>query len=230
MVNPVTTPTATTSTAPTTTAPSSSSLGKDDFMKLMIAQLKNQDPLNPMDGTAFSAQLAQFSSLEQLTNLNNYMKQSIDANATLTQSINNTLITGLIGKDVKLSGGNLKVNGQESLTLGYNLPVQAKSALINIYNSSGGLVKTINGISTNAGDNKLSWDLTDDNGNKLPNGTYTFEVDAVNTVGDKMTVDIFKIGTIDGVRFTTDQGTVLLVGGAQYSLADIAEVLNNHNP
>ncbi len=225
MVDPITS----TSTSSAQQTTSKSSLGKDDFMKLMISQLKNQDPLNPMDGTAFSAQLAQFSSLEQLTNLNTYMKQSLDANATLTQSINNTLITGLIGKDVKLSGGDIKVNGQASITLGYNLPAEAKSAQIKIYNESGALVKTIDGISTSAGSNKLSWDLSDDNGNKLPNGKYKFEVDAVNLNGDSMTLDIFKIGTIDGVRFT-DQGTVLLVGGAQYSLVDIAEVLNNQNP
>jgi flagellar basal-body rod modification protein FlgD len=225
MVDPITS-TSTTSTQQTT---GKSSLGKDDFMKLMISQLQNQDPLNPMDGTAFSAQLAQFSSLEQLTNLNTYMKQSIDANATLTQSINNTLITGLIGKGVKLSGGDIKVNGQDSITLGYNLPTEAKTAQINIYNESGALVKTLNGISTTAGDNKLSWDLTDNNGNKLPKGNYKFEVDAVNLSGDNMTLDIYKVGTIDGVRFT-DQGTVLLVGGAEYSLADIAEVLNNTNP
>jgi flagellar basal-body rod modification protein FlgD len=225
MVDPITN----TSTSSVQQTTSKSSLGKDDFMKLMISQLKNQDPLNPMDGTAFSAQLAQFSSLEQLTNLNTYMKQSLDANATLTQSINNTLITGLIGKDVKLSGGNIKVNGQDSITLGYNLPVEAKTAQIKIYNESGGLVKIIDGISTSTGTNKLSWDLSDNNGNKLPNGNYKFEVDAVNFNGDNMTLDIFKIGTIDGVRFT-DQGTVLLVGGAEYSLSDIAEVLNNQNP
>ena len=121
----------------TTTAQGKSSLGKDDFMKLMISQLKNQDPLNPMDGTEFSAQLAQFSSLEQLSNLNSYMKQSIDANAVLTQSINNTLITGLIGKDVKINGGDLQLRGQESIVLGYNMPVEAKTAQIKIYNGSG---------------------------------------------------------------------------------------------
>ncbi len=225
MVDPITS----TSASSTQQTTGKSSLGKDDFMKLMISQLQNQDPLNPMDGTAFSAQLAQFSSLEQLTNLNTYMKQSLDANATLTQSINNTLITGLIGKGVKLSGGDIKVNGQDSITLGYNLPTEAKTAQINIYNESGALVKTIDGISTSSGNNKLSWDLTDNNGNKLPNGNYKFEVDAVNLGGDKMTLNIYKIGTIDGVRFT-DQGTVLLVGGAEYSLADIAEVLNNTNP
>lgn len=212
----------------TTTAQGKSSLGKDDFMKLMISQLKNQDPLNPMDGTEFSAQLAQFSSLEQLSNLNSYMKQSIDANAVLTQSINNTLITGLIGKDVKINGGDLQLRGQESIVLGYNLPVEAKTAQIKIYNGSGTLVRTIDGVPTSLGSSKLSWDLTDNNGNKLPNGNYKFEVEALNNSGDKMSLGLFKIGMLEGVRFT-DQGTVLIVGGAEYSISDIAEVLNPKN-
>jgi flagellar basal-body rod modification protein FlgD len=205
-----------------------SSLGKDDFMKLMIAQLKNQDPLNPMEGTEFSAQLAQFSSLEQLTNLNTYMKQSVDANAVLTQSINNTLITGLIGKEVKINGGDLQVRGQEEIVLGYNLPVQAKTAQIKIYNESGSLVRTIDDVPTSLGSSKLSWNLTDNNGSKLPNGNYTFEVEALNNNGERMSLDLFKIGMLDGVRFT-DQGTVLIVGGAEYSISDIAEVLNPQN-
>lgn len=202
-----------------------SSLGRDDFLKLMIEQLKNQDPLDPTDSSEFSAQLAQFSSLEQLTNLNDYMKQSIDANAVLTQSINNTLITGLIGKDVKLNGGDLQLRGQENIVLGYNLPLDAKTVKLKIYNESGTLVRTMDSIPTSLGSSKLSWDLTDNNGNKLPNGNYKFEVEALNNSGEKLSTKLFKIGMLEGVRFT-DQGTVLIVGGAEYSLADISEVLN----
>jgi flagellar basal-body rod modification protein FlgD len=223
MVDPIKNTTAAANTA--SAAQGKSSLGKDDFMKLMISQLKNQDPLNPMDGTAFSAQLAQFSSLEQLTNLNDYMKQSIDANAVLTQSINNTLITGMIGKEVKISGGDIKVNGQQNFTLGYNLPAEAKSAQMKIYNESGALVKIIDGIPTGTGSNKLSWDLTDNTGSKLPSGNYKFEVEAVNMSGDKMTLDLFKVGMLEGVRFT-ENGTVLIVNGSEYSISEISEVMN----
>lgn len=225
MVDPINSSTVNTTTS---TAQGKASLGKDDFMKLMISQLKNQDPLNPMDGTQFSAQLAQFSSLEQLSNLNTYMKQSIDANAVLTQSINNTLITGLIGKEVKINGGDLQLRGQESIVLGYNLPAEAKTAQIKIYNESGSLVRTIDSIPTSFGSSKLSWNLTDNNGSKLPNGNYKFEVEAVNNGGEKMSLNLFKVGMLDGVRFT-DQGTVLMVGGAEYSISEIAEVLNPQN-
>lgn len=223
MVDPISANT--TSSPNAAQATNKSSLGKDDFMKLMIQQLKNQDPLNPMDATQFSAQLAQFSSLEQLTNLNSYMKQSIDANATLTQSINNTLVTGLIGKETKLTGGDLKLNGQSGITLGYNLPAQAAKVQINIYNDAGALVKTINDLPISQGDNKLSWDLTDNSGNKMPNGNYKFEVEAMDSNGKNITTTLFKLGTISGVRFT-DKGTVLLVDGAEYSISDIEEVFN----
>lgn len=224
MVDPITS----TPVNSTVTTQGKSTMGKDDFLKLMIEQLKNQDPLDPTDSSEFAAQLAQYSALEQLTNLNDYMKQSIDANAVLTQSINNTLITGLIGKEVKIDGGEFQVRGQESIVFGYKLPYQAKSAQIKIYNESGTLVKTIDDVPTSLGDSKLSWDLSDNNGTKLPNGDYIFEVEALDNSGEKMSVDLFKIGILDGVRFT-EQGTVLIVGGAEYSISDIAEVLNPQN-
>ncbi len=205
-----------------------STLGKDDFLKLMIQQLKNQDPLNPMDGSEYAAQLAQFSSLEQLTNLNSSIKQSIDSNYLLTQSINNTLVATLIGKEVKISGGELKLNGQENLTLGYNLPLEAKAATIKVYNDKGALVKVIENAPTKFGSNKLSWDLSDNTGSKLPNGNYKFEVEAINMNGEKMTVNIFKIGLIDGVRFG-EKGALLIIGGAEYPISDIVEILNPKN-
>lgn len=77
------------------------SLGKDDFLKLLVTQIRNQDPLKPMEGTEFTAQLAQFSSLEQLSN----MSKGIDDLLLFQGSLQNTLTTDLIGKQVKVAGG-----------------------------------------------------------------------------------------------------------------------------
>ncbi|MEW6652369.1 MAG: flagellar hook capping FlgD N-terminal domain-containing protein [Bacteroidota bacterium] len=216
----------TTSNQKTTVSANKSVLGKDDFLKLMIQQLKNQDPLNPMDGTAYASQLAEFSSLEQLTNLNSAIKDNLAANLQLTQSVNNTMVATLIGKEAKIDGNSLQVTGQNSITLGYTLPPNALSANIKIYNEKGALVKIMEDIPLKTGSNKLSWDCTDNSGNKLPNGNYTFEVEAKNMSGGNLNISTYKIGLIDGVRFT-ENGTVLKVDGAEYSIADILEILNS---
>lgn len=203
-----------------------SALGKDEFMNLMIAQLKYQDPMSPMDGSQFASQLAQFSSLEQLSNLNDQMTQSIDANYYLTQSINNTLTATLVGKDVKLSGNEITNLGQTNLTLGYKLPADGSAVSIKIYNEQGSLIKTIDSLPITKGEHKLSWDFTDNNGVRVPEGKYTFEIDAKAANTEKMTAETFKIGKIDALRFT-DQGSKLIVDGVEYNLADILEILNS---
>jgi len=213
------------SSAQTSTASTQGTLGKNDFLNLMIAQLKYQDPMSPMDGTQFASQLAQFSSLEQLTNLNTNVENGVNANYVLTQSINNTMSATLIGKDVKLTGSSVQFASQDSVQLGYNLPSNALSATLNVYDSNGNIVKTINNVPTTSGDHKLSWDFTDNNGNKVPVGTYTFDVTAKDVNQTNMTATYYKYGTIDGIQFSTS-GTQLMVDGVAYSLSDISEIVN----
>ncbi|HEX2869560.1 MAG TPA: flagellar hook capping FlgD N-terminal domain-containing protein [Ignavibacteriales bacterium] len=216
------------STTVQNTGTGKSVLGKDDFMKLMISQMKNQDPLNPMDGTQFSAQLAQFSSLEQLTNMNDALDKSIQANYLLTQSVNNTMSASLIGKEIKLGGSGIVNSGQDNVQLGYNLASQAKSVTVNVYDETGKLVKSFENENTSSGDHKLSWDFTDNNGSKLPNGNYTFEVKAKGQDDQDMTAELFKFGVIDSVKFT-EQGTKIMVGNAEYNISDVLEVFGNNS-
>lgn len=204
------------------------SMGKEDFLKLMLAQLQNQDPLSPMEGTEFASQLAQFTSLEQLMNLNDSMDTSINANYYLSQSINNTLAATLIGKEVKLSGNSFQNNGQETTTLGYNLSNSASSVTVKIYNDSGVLIKTIENAPKNSGDNKLIWDFTDNEGNSVPQGRYTFKVEPKDAESNLLSYSSYVLGKIDGVKFT-ENGTMLVVNGAQYSLSDIMEIYNSND-
>jgi flagellar basal-body rod modification protein FlgD len=202
-------------------------MGKEDFLKLMLAQLRNQDPLSPMEGTEFASQLAQFTSLEQLMNLNDSMDTSINANYMLSQSINNTLAATLIGKEVKLNGNSFQNNGQDNTTLGYNLSTAASSVTVKIYNESGVLIKTIENAPKNSGDNKLIWDFTDNEGNSVPEGKYTFKVEPKDAESNLMSYSTYVLGKIDGVKFT-ENGTMLVVNGAQYSLSDIMEIYNSN--
>jgi flagellar basal-body rod modification protein FlgD len=201
-------------------------MGKEDFLKLMLAQLQNQDPMSPMEGTEFASQLAQFTSLEQLMNLNDSMDTSINANYFLSQSINNTLAATLIGKEVKLNGNSFQNNGQDNSTLGYNLSSAASSVTVKIYNDSGVLIKTIENAPKNSGDNKLIWDFTDNEGNSVPQGRYTFKVEPKDADSNLMSYSTYVLGKIDGVKFT-ENGTMLVVNGAQYNLSDIMEIYNS---
>lgn len=217
--------TTTGTTTGTTSSTTKTTMGKDDFFKLLISQLKNQDPLNPQDSTQFAAQLAQFSSLEQMQNLNTNMTSSLDANYALSQSINNTMAATLIGKEVKLSGGDFSYNGQTEIKLGYNTSAIAKNVTVKIYNEKGGLLQTITKTDQDPGDHIETWDFKDTAGNTVAAGKYKFVVEATANNGDAITPTLFKYGPITGVRFS-ESGTKLLVGNSEYLLSDIMEVLD----
>jgi len=107
------------------------------------------------------------------------------------------------------------------------LPADASSVKINVYDSSGALVSTIENLPQSSGNHKLSWDFTDNNGVKLSNGVYTFEVAAKSMNGeDDLTVDAYQVGTIEGVKFTNN-GTFFVINGNEVSLSDVVEILNS---
>lgn len=201
----------------------SASMGKDDFLKLLVNQLRFQDPMNPLTGTEFAAQLAQFSSVEQLSNINTNLTQSLQANQLLALSINNALSATIIGKEVKATTDAFHFDGTKNVTLGYSLPSNADSATVKIYDGAGNLVKTINQTGTDKGDNTIAWDGTNDNGKTLAAGNYTFAVSAKNSKGESVAASGFIIGIVDSVRFKADGG-VFVVDGMEVPLAKILEI------
>jgi len=207
---------------------SKSSMDKDAFLNLMIAQLKNQDPLEPMDGSDYSAQLAQFSSLEQLQNINQSLNTSIDANYLLAQSVNNTMTAALIGKNAKIAQDTITFDGQKGNSIGYHLPAQASKVEVKIYDEAGKVIKTFTDLDTEKGEYKLSWDFTDDTGKKINSGEYRFEVKAKAMDGSDMTTAQYLIGKIDGVRYSNN-GTSILINGVEYQVSDVFEILDNEN-
>jgi len=120
-------------------APEKAVLGKEDFLKLLVEQLKNQDPLNPMESTEFTAQLAQFSSLEQLTNMN----ESLEYSQLYQSSINNAQAVGFIGKTVKATGDSINVKDGISNQIQFDLARDAETVNIHIYDSSDNLVNIL---------------------------------------------------------------------------------------
>ncbi len=153
---------------------STQTLGKDDFLKLLVTQLQNQDPLNPTDSTEFVSQLAQFSSLEQLSNVNDNLKivQLFD------QSINNAQAVNFVGKTIKASGSMFELGSGETHEIQYQLGEDAATVYVSIVNASGETVRKIEMDQMTAGDQSVVWDGKDENGNAVSAGTYSFSVQA----------------------------------------------------
>jgi|APLow6443716910_1056828.scaffolds.fasta_scaffold151680_1 flagellar basal-body rod modification protein FlgD len=207
------------------TTGSPSILGKDDFLKLLITQLRYQDPLEPMKGTEFAAQLAQFSSVEQLSNINTNLTQTLATNQLMTQSIGNSLAATMIGKGVKASANEFQFTGTGSAQLGYTLPVAAAEVSVRVYDSTGTLVRTITNAGTDKGDSTVVWDGTNDSGQTMAEGKYTFKVDAQDSSKAALTATPFLYGTISAVRFTS-AGTMFVVDGVEIPVSQILELLN----
>lgn len=198
-------------------------LGKDDFLKLLVSQLQNQDPLNPMDGTQFASQLAQFTSVEQLANINTTLQSSMDASKLLNQSISNAMSTTVIGKEVRATGSTFNYTGTGTMKLGYTLPSAAVTATVQILDSTGKVVRTIDNPSVAAGDSDFKWDGLTDTGAQAAAGSYTVNVTAKDVKGAAITASPFFYGIVTGVRFKST-GTVFLVDGQEINLSDILEV------
>lgn len=208
-----------------TAAKGKTTMGKDDFLQLMITQMKNQDPLDPMDSSQYSAQLAQFSSLEQMTNINQTLTESLNAQYGLAQSINNSMSASMIGKEVKVSGSDIAVTKNlSSMEFGYNLEANAKTSVLKISDSDGKLVKTVDLSDLSMGDQKYTWDLTNSSGAKVAKGNYTYTIESKGNDGLEVATTAYRIGTIDAVRFT-GSGTKAIIDGDEFDISDITEIM-----
>jgi flagellar basal-body rod modification protein FlgD len=216
--------TQTTSTTAATASTSSTEASRktltqnyDTFLKLLTAQLQNQDPTKPTDANEFANQLVQYSSVEQAIKQNENLERLI-AMQSSTQSAN---AVGYIGKSVDMSGERVGlVNGEGKIT--YNLPESAGRVLINIYDSSGKLAARIEG-DTGAGNQIVKWNGRSDSGSQLPDGDYRVEITAQNSSGGTIPVDKKISGTVTSVDYTGN--TVMLnVNGTKLPLSQLATV------
>lgn len=199
-------------------------LGKDDFLRLLVTQLRNQDPLEPMEADDFSAQLAQFSSLEQLSNMNELLEASLETNLLLATSINNTLAAGVIGKQVKALGSEVYFDGENEVPMMYELQAAASSVTIEILDEDGKTVRTINLDNVPEGEQQYGWDGKDDKGNRLPAGNYDFRISAKDKAGQPLRVVTYMTGLVTGLRYGSD-GPSLMMGNTKVRLSDVLEIL-----
>lgn len=184
------------------------SIDKNEFLTLLVTQLKNQDPLNPMDSAQFTSQMAQFSSLEQLQNIN----ENLGNLQKYQSALFDEHAVSFIGKTVKVSDNKVDLTGNDSEKLHFKLEKDARAVYAYIYDSNGSLVKEIAQTGTfSAGDQSLTWDGTDDNGKRVSDGSYSFEVQAVDSSGTTFTGTPFYEDTVTSVNF--GNGTAYLTAG-----------------
>lgn len=198
---------------------SDKSMGRDDFLNLLVVQLKNQDPMDPMESAEFSAQLAQFSSLEQLTNLNNGVEKLLyqQSSTTSTQAVN------FIGKSVTASGNSIELSGGEPVDCHFELPGNVGEATVYVYDINGNPIRTFAMGSLTAGEHAARWDGLDASGQKAGDGLYTFEVVATGHDGSQVQAETFMSAAITGIAMK-DGGTQLLAGQLDIPLDSVIRV------
>lgn len=199
-------------------------LGKEEFLKLLVAQMSHQDPLNPLQGHEFAAHLAQFTSVEQLININDGIAGQADLNSILAQSINSGVAAGLIGKNVEATANGFTIGeSSTSLNAGVELASTATSVTVTIKNGNGDAVHSIELGAQAEGKHDFTWDGKNADGATVPAGDYYFEVTALDAQGDTIESAPVMRGVVDRVTFT-QEGIKLWVNGSPIAMGAVTSV------
>ncbi len=196
-----------------------SNLGKEDFLKLLVAQLAHQDPLQPMENSEFVAQLAQFSSLEQLMGANQNLAILQVGQAAMT----NGQVASLIGREVEAKGDVLNLSASGSAAINFDLGGAAKEVTIKITDSNGKEVRTLALGARNAGVNSYTWDGKDANGNALPAGSYKIQVSAKDASGTAVDASTRFHGIVTGITYKNG-APILEIGSATVAVGDVISI------
>lgn len=220
----------------------SADLDRDDFLQLLVAQLANQDPTNPQEGHEFAAQLAQFSSVEQLSNISSTLAVHSEQLALLSEgtaiaagqqialanAINDrttlSAATALIGQTVEAEGDTTVFNGTDPSPLSFKLDAPAAEVTIKIRDETGAVIRTILPGHLGEGAHAPTWDGLDDDGNPAEPGAYTFEVEAANADGEEIEATTFTRGRVDRISIDED-GAKLWIGPFAVALDDVLSVI-----
>jgi len=172
-----------------------SEIGQADFLKLMTTQLQAQDPFKPMDSSQFLGQIAQFSQVSGLQTLNSAFSDlagSLTANQTLQGA-------SLVGREVLVAGNQLSLGSSGGAGGAIEVP-QSGWLSVSISDASGQVVRHIDYGSQPAGRGDFAWDGLDDDGNRLPAGSYKFQAQVSSDGGGSVAASTFVLGQVIGVQ------------------------------
>jgi flagellar basal-body rod modification protein FlgD len=196
-------------------------MGRDAFLKLLVAQLKNQDPLKPQDNSAFVAELAQFSSLEQSMGVNDKLNQMMLQN----QGMANSNVVNMVGQIATVKGSLVTTDGS-----GLGVPVAfsqgraSDQTTVQILDANGKVVRTLDLGERPAGISRITWDGRSDDGVVQPAGTYAVAIQAKDADDGTVSVSQETSGTITGVAFDKGYPVLRLSNGVSAPVSDLLRV------
>ncbi len=187
-----------------------------DFMTLLVAQIQNQDPMSPMDNAEFTSQLTQFSMLDDLES----MSSKLDDSIMVGQSINNTAMLALVGKDVTVAGDAAWVEAGEA-SESMVASDGPGTATVKVLDEAGNVVATYT-TDVDAGLSDISWDGRTDDGETAPDGRYTLDV-SVENQGVPVGFTTLMTGHVESLRYENNAG-VVTVDDQEYYVSDIYKI------
>lgn len=200
------------------TTTSSSQEISDRFLKLLVTQLQNQDPMNPMDNSELTSQLAQLSTVEGISELNTSMESLLAS----YQSAQTLQATSMIGHYVLTEGSVMTLSEGEAVGAA-ELSEAADKVTVTVMDSAGNVVDTLELGAQSAGQASFTWDGTDDSGNTVADGSYQFAVTAESD-GNAVEVTPLSLVSVNSVRIENGTASLELAGIGQRSLADVRQV------
>ncbi len=205
---------------PTAQTPdASSALGRDAFMKLLVAQLRNQDPLDPLDARDFVTQLSQLTGVEELTKIGDRMGQLEVAMV----GVSNTQTSDLVGKQVKAKGDTVLLSDIGGTSSVASLSAPASSVTVRIQDQSGKTVRTLTFPETKVGDLKIAWDGNNDEGTRAQAGRYSLVVEAKDENGKAVDANTDVSGVVSSVSY--EHGfPELVVGDRRVALGNVTSI------
>lgn len=207
----------------TLTGRAGAAMGKEDFLKMLVTQLRNQDPMNPLEGHEFAAQLAQFSSVEQLIGISDALSETSRINGMLAQSINSGVAAGLIGKTVFAAGDAVHLPPDGAAELHFKLERAAQNVTATIRDAAGNVVRTFELGANDAGEHGITWDGLDANGARVPPGTYRLDLTAIDSADAPVEAESFVKGAVDRVSFGK-HGILLWIGDRSVAMENVESV------
>ncbi len=195
----------------------STGLDKNQFLNLLITQIRNQDPLSPMDNQQFISQLTEFTNLEVMQEISGKM----DDNMGLTESLNNTMMLGLVGRSVTVEGEAVEVRDGEPT--GNQVQVNGPAtATIVVRDAAGNEVATYT-RNLKYGVNDIGWDGRRADGQSAADGNYELEITVADAEGVAQPFASFMTAPVDGIRYQNGLA-VVEVAGLRFSVGEIYEV------